>query len=197
METRARRRPCELTHQNVEITVENTAQRRAAFELASQRGGIHLPGGAGTLDQRPQRRNVHAENQRRADHAFVAHEPHFELRVTVDRCDQRDEAIDWKEHMPYRTPSLDQRVALDEMDGVAVCEQTPPIGRGQTSQQQILRKRAFAPRHVELRTMARGSGIKPDKVQRPRLYGTARSLTAERTRVERGSRERFLEPPSD
>ena len=50
--------------------------------------------------------------------------------------------------MPHGVPRLDQRVARDEIDRLAVCEQAAPIGCRQSGQQQILRKfRAFAPWH--------------------------------------------------
>jgi hypothetical protein len=54
--------------------------------------------------------------------------------VWVDRCNQRNESIDREIHVANAIAGLDQRMVDDELDRLAIGNQTAAIGRGQPSQ---------------------------------------------------------------
>src|SRR6185503_15032162 len=102
----------------------------------------------------------YAQCQPGTEHALVPHEPHLELRVRIERSDQRDEAIDREERVPSALPGLGQRLGKDELDGLTVRKQPATIGRRQCRQKKVLRVVALC-RHGALGYRTRLAGRSP------------------------------------
>ncbi len=109
------------------------------FELAAEWRRFHSPGRARALHEALQRRAAYAEDQRNAQHAFVADEAHLEPGVSVDRRDQRDEALNGEEDVANTLARRAEHCAEGQLDLLAACKQVLTVLTGQRRDQMVLR----------------------------------------------------------
>ena len=114
--------PCQLAHPHLQVTMQPATQRRAPTELAAERHAAHPPREAFALNDGTQRRYIHAQDQWRSKHAFVADQCDFEVTCAIDRNHQRNEAVAWKVHIANTHIGLVQDFAKFEFHGFAFAE---------------------------------------------------------------------------
>ena len=112
-----------LTRYHVEIAVQLPSKRRAALQLPAKRRCHDPPRRTPSLHDRPLRRDIDPEEQRRPQHAFIADESHLEGGGLIEVRDQRDEGPRGKEHVSYAVLRLAEYFGKFKLDFLAVSEQ--------------------------------------------------------------------------
>src|ERR1700740_2880723 len=85
-----------------------------------------------------QRCNLYAQHVRGPEHAFVADQADFQIGVTVDRGDQRDEAVGGEEDVTNALTGPAEHIAKAKVDLFAACQQMLTIMTRQGGEQTIL-----------------------------------------------------------
>ena len=73
----------ELSHNNVDIAIQACAQLAVLNAMSPERGGAHTQCGPSALHYCVLGRDVHSENQRRTQHAFVANDSNLQTRAVL------------------------------------------------------------------------------------------------------------------
>ena len=103
--------------------MQGPAQRGAATELARELHRAHAPGRSRALHTRLQRRDSHAQDERRAQHALAADQANLQVGPLGDRDHQRNEATGRKVDVPNAAVGLVQDIAELELHRLAGGEQ--------------------------------------------------------------------------
>ncbi len=92
----------QLGRQDVQVPIECLAEYRIFVDCSPKPLRSHAQALAFTLDQSKQWGGLHVEEQRNAEHSFIAHHADFDTFGGARRRDQRDVPGRWKINVAYR-----------------------------------------------------------------------------------------------